>query len=97
MNHRLSELIKYLHITGIDKEEVVEKGVEENLINVHVCLKSCLPGYAIRRLTRYSLQFSWQNIEIDLLLSPNWKSKEEFYDYLEHLKKSGQKDKLNMY
>ena len=56
-----------------------------------------LHGYNQEKITKFSLQFSQREIEVDLLLSPNWENKEEYYSYLEYLKKNGQKDKLSMY
>jgi len=56
-----------------------------------------LHGYNQEKITKFSLQFSQREIEVDLLLSPNWENKEDYYSYLEYLKKSGQEDKLSMY
>ena len=56
-----------------------------------------LPEYSLQKFTKYSLQFSLQHVQIDLLLSPYWRGKEDYFNYLEHLQRSGQEDKLETY
>lgn len=76
---------------GIDKEKVTRKGTGDYLDILDKYFLSHLSKYTRGENNGYSLQFSYNNVDVDLLLSPNWKSKEELYRYLKTLDKSEQR------
>ena len=63
-------------------------GYKEKLTQYDQYLRKQLGGSYIKKgINRHSLQFQYHNIKVDLLLSPHFDSKEQYYLFLERVNK----------
>ena len=80
-----------MHNVGIDKDKVTVEGMRGYLDELHKYFLSHLNKYTSGENNGYSLQFTHDNVDVDLLLSPYWEDKEELYAHLKTLNKSEQR------
>ena len=65
---------------GIDPDDVVEDGYGEIQDKLEEYLeKQLFPHYTYCGRTHVAIQFTYKQLEIDLLLSPYWETKAEYY------------------
>lgn len=82
------QLLVNLHtVTGIDKDKVVKEGNESYLRSLDNYFISQLSNYKRGVNNGNSLQFCYDRVDVDLLISPYWKAKEDLYGYLKTLNK----------
>lgn len=75
--------------TDITIKEVVKNGYKLWLNQINKFLhmeKELAEGYKFQALTNRGLQFTFEGIEIEILVSPNWRKPADFYTFLETLR-----------
>ena len=80
--------------TDISGREVLQSGslFQKWLKMLHnfLCRKS---GYSFKKMTKRSIQFRYnRKVDVDLLVSPYWEDKDEFYTFLRDEVPSDQRD-----
>ena len=73
----------------IDFRDVVENGHDETLEKLKTYVeKELSPHYKYSDTTKVALQFSYKGIDVDLLLSPYWETRGEYYHDLAQVEPS---------
>ena len=72
---------------GIKYAEVVEDGYEEIQDKLEDYLEKRLsPDYMYSGRTNVAVKFQYRGIEVDLLLSPFWETRRDYYDAMQQIK-----------
>ena len=68
----------------IDYKVVSETGYGDYLKKLRTYVTKELNSHCIKK-TKYSIKFIYKGLRVDLLFSPYWRTKSEFYSSLEEL------------
>lgn len=76
----------YLHVsTDITAKEVEKKGYEKWMGKIHRLMqkdRDISESYQLQNMTAHSLQFIYEGVDMNLLLSPYWTCPADYFKYL---------------